>query len=164
MSLLRAVTLGVAACEAQRKVREEAPNSGARVREYLKNAGVNVAAPWCAAFVQFCADVAANTLAVKNPLDAVALEAYVQSYFQWAKDGGLIVREADALPGDLALYSFGKSRWDHIGLLLETPIGGSFRACEGNTNDGGSRDGDGVYIRLRGTHKGYPVQFVRWAL
>jgi hypothetical protein len=161
---LRLVTLGVAACEAQRKVREEgAPNSGPRVMEYLSNAGINVAAPWCAAFVQMCADIAASTLAIKNPLDDVKLEAYVQSYFQWADENNLLVKESQALPGDLVLYSFGKKRWDHIGILLDAPTESAFRTIEGNTNAAGSREGDGVLIRLRGTKKGYPVQFVRWA-
>lgn len=160
--MLRQVTLGVAICEAQRKVREDGTNSGPRVREYLKAAGVSVAAPWCAAFVNFCADVAASALALKNPLDDVKLEAYVQSYFQWADESHALVKESQALPGDLVLYSFGKKRWDHIGLLLDTPVDGSFRAIEGNTNAAGGREGDGVLVRLRGTKKGYPVQFVRW--
>lgn len=160
---LRAVALGCAVMDARRKVRENGTNSGPEVTEYLKNAGINVAAPWCAAAVQFWSDVAANALAVKNPLDEVKLEAYVQSYYQWAKDRGSIASEAIALPGDLVLYNFGGKRWDHIGLLLDTPTDGAFRAVEGNTNEAGSREGDGVLIRIRSTKKGYPVTFVRWA-
>lgn len=164
MSILRQVALGVALCDAQRKVREEgAANSGARVAEMLKNAGINVAAPWCAAAVQLWTDTAASGLAVPNPLDAVKLEAYVQSYHEWAKAEGAIVKPEAALPGDLVLFNFGGKRWDHIGLLIEAPVGSSFRTVEGNTNDAGSREGDGVYIRLRGASKGYPVEFVRWA-
>jgi hypothetical protein len=160
---LRVLALGFAAMDAHRKVREHGTNSGPEVTEMLKNAGINVAAPWCAAAVQLWTDQAANLWAVPNPLDAVKLEAYVQSYYVWADEKKALVKEAYALPGDLVLYSFGKKRWDHIGLLVETPVNGDFRAVEGNTNEAGAREGDGVLIRLRGTRKGYPVAFVRWA-
>lgn len=159
---LRWMTLGCAGMDARWKVHERTANAGPEVTEYLRNAGINVAAPWCAAAVQFWSDTAAGLLAVKNPLDDVKLEAYVQSYFQWADESHALVKESQALPGDLVLYSFGKKRWDHIGLLLDTPVDGSFRAIEGNTNAAGGREGDGVLVRLRGTKKGYPVQFVRW--
>lgn len=163
---LRLVTLGCAVMEAQRKVKEEGgPNRGARVMEYLKNTDppINTAAPWCAAFVQFCADTAAAALAIPNPLNEVKLEAYVQSYYQWAKNRGSIASELIAQPGDLVLYNFGAERWDHIGILLDAPSDGAFRAIEGNTNEEGSREGDGVLIRIRSTRKKYPVTFVRWA-
>lgn len=160
---LRQVALGVAICEVDNKVREEGgANAGPRVRKYLANAGINVAAPWCAAFVQYVSDVAANALAVPNPLDAVKLEAYVQSYYVWAKEAGALVKPEAALPGDLVLYDFHGKRWDHIGLLLDTPTEGAFRSVEGNTNEAGSREGDGVLVRVRSLTK-YPCAFVRWA-
>lgn len=163
---LQAVTLGVAICEADHKVVEEGTNWGPRVREYLRNCDppINVAAPWCAAFLAFVSDVAARGLGVANPLDSVRLEAYVQSYYQWAKEGGRLISPQESIPGDLVLYNFRNVRWDHIGLLITPPDDLGFMRCvEGNTNDAGSRDGDGVYMKIRSLKRNYPVAFVRWA-
>ena len=164
MTSLRQITLGVAIGDADHGVREQGgPNTGPRVRKYLENAGINVAAPWCAAAVQYWSDVAARMLAVPNPLDDVKLEALVQSYYNWGSSRSLLLKPEHALPGDLVLYNFHAKRWDHIGLLLDTPTDGAFRAVEGNTNEAGSREGDGVLVRVRSTAKGYPVAFVRWS-
>lgn len=161
--MLSYTTLGVAACDADHKVREEGGNNrGARIRQYLDNAGIAQPAPWCAAFVQYCADVAARTLGVPNPLDAVKLEAYVQSYADQFKTQE--VTEAQAQPGDLVLFSFGGERWDHIGIVAQAPVRGTFWVVEGNTGDVNQRDGDGVYVKPRTmkTGKRAPL-FLRWA-
>lgn len=167
MTGLELVALGFAAAEADHAVREAGgPNTGPRIRKYLANVDppINVAAPWCAAFVQYCADRAAALAGAPNPLDAVKLEAYVQSYHEWAKKAGAIVPPEKAEPGDLVLYDFHGTRWDHIGILVVRPDADSwFRAIEGNTNEAGSRDGDGVFFKLRRLNNGYPVEFVRWA-
>lgn len=169
MSDLQLVALGFALGDADHKVREEGgENRGPRVRLYLANTvpPINTAAPWCAAWVQYVTDRAAAALKIPNPLDAVKLEAYVQSYFQWAEKGNRFVETTRVALGDLVLYKFGSERYDHIGIVLTPPdIAGRFTAIEGNTNDAGSREGDGVFVKGdRTTRSRYPVRFVRWAL
>ena len=163
MSDLQAVTLGFAGAEVDHKIREVGGNNrGPRVEQYLANAGIHTAAPWCAAFVQFCSDRAASLLSVKNPLDDVKLEAYVQSYYDWAADKpGRIVGSPRA--GDLILFDFHGARWDHIGFVAQPPTPeGIAWSVEGNTGDVDQRDGDGVYLKPRDT-KALRVCFVRWA-
>jgi len=171
-AMLRATALGFALAEADHKVGEEGgPNTGKRIREYAANTDppITVAAPWCAMFAAYCTDKAAHPLGLPNPLDAVKLEAYVESYHQWAKDNGKLVAVPE--PGDLVIFSFGGQRFDHIGFVLIPPdASGKFRTVEANTSPGvgatnaeREREGDGVYIKDR-TGKGkYAVRFVRWA-
>ena len=170
--MLPLVALGIALGDVDHGVIEEGgPNCGPRVRAYLKHCDppINVAAPWCAAFVQYVSDVAADHLDVPNPLNEVKLEAYVQSYHDWARASGRCVPIEDAQPGDLILYNFGGQRWDHIGIVLRPLRHGRIATVEGNTSSGvGSnaaerqRDGDGVFVRVRsnGLH---PIEIVRWS-
>lgn len=161
--ILQSVALGVAVCDADHKVREEGGNNrGARIRAYLDNADIGVPAPWCAAFVQYCADVAARSLGVLNPLDDVKLEAYVQSYADHFRNGNVVTPEL-ARPGDLVFFSFGGERWDHIGFVAQRPIDGTFWSVEGNTSDASQRDGDGVVLKPRTLTTGRrEPMFVRW--
>ncbi len=168
------VALGVAICEADLDVMEEGGNNrGPRVMEHLANVDppINIAVPWCAAAVQAWSDIAARAMGLPNPLDEVRLEAYVQSYYDWAYENDKIVSKDEARAGDLVLYKFGKSgRWDHIGILAtKVDLSDHFRAVEGNTpirhaSEAEQRDsqtGDGVAVKVRRTDR-YPVKFVRW--
>lgn len=167
---MRQVALGVALCEASNGVRElGGENRGPRVRAYLNAVGINVPAPWCAAFVQYCTDVAFEGVGQVNPLNDVALEALVQSYFNWANEGGHIIRDEDAMPGDLILFKFGGKRWDHIGFVVRSLHNGEYRTVEGNTSAGvgasqaeREREGDGVFIRRRQLGLA-PTCIVRWS-
>jgi len=159
--------LGAAISDARRTVKETATNAGPVVTHMLKNAGINVAAPWCAAAVQDWADSAAQACNVSNPLDDVKLEAYVQSYYDWAKQYNRLVTDpTKAKRGYLVLYNFGGERWDHIGILKTPPTeagaGAPFIVCEGNTNDDGGREGDRVALKVRKIIPGR-VCFVAWA-
>lgn len=164
---LHLATLGVAMAEADHKVREVGGNNrGPRVTAYLRGCDppINVAAPWCAAAIQYWSDVAARGLGVKNPLDEIRHEALVQSYYDyWAPHG--IVPFKDMAPGDLALFKFpnGPDRWNHIGIVAQRANeDGVFWCVEGNTGDVDQRDGDGVYLKPRVTNDEYPVVFIRW--
>lgn len=155
------VTVGVALGEVDHKIREVGGNNrGPRVGQYLDNAGIHTAAPWCAAFVQWVSDVAAKGIGVTNPLDDVKLEAYVQSYFDWASPARLV---SDPKRGDLVLFNFNGERWDHIGIIAIKPNeSGILYSVEGNTGDVNQRDGDGVYLKPRDT-RALRCCFVRWA-
>lgn len=165
--MIPAATLGAALAEADRGVREEGGNNrGPDVRRYLAacDPPIHVAAPWCAAFVQWASDVAAQGLGEANPLDAVRHEALVQSYYDHFAPHGVVPFDV-AQPGDLALFRFpeGPDRWNHIGILARAPDDdGRFWTVEGNTSDADRRDGEGVHLRQRAANADYPVVFIRW--
>ena len=174
MSPLYIATLAVATHDVRRQVREQGGNNrGPDVERVLRNAGVTIPAPWCAAWVQDVTDSAAQSLGVTNPLNDVVNEALVQSYANWAaqkpKDR-LVIFPSRALPGDLVLYKFGTSgRYDHVGIVSRPPFddagGALFRSFEANTSSGDAgsqRDGHGVYERVRSVAPG-KTMFVRWA-
>lgn len=165
--MIRLVTLGIAVADADHRVREVGGNNrGPRIRQYLQSLDppLSEGAPWCAAFVSYCSDLAARALGIANPLDRVKHEALVQSYYESFKAdvlGPAVMPE----PGDLVLFRFeGSERWNHIGLVAQPPKPGStlLWSCEGNTGDVSQRDGDGVYLKPRDIAK-VPTAFIRWA-
>lgn len=162
--MIHQVTLGVALAEADHKVREEGGNNkGPRIRQYLEGTDppITIAAPWCAAFVQYCSDVAARGLGMRNPLDDVRHEALVQSYFDHFQDRA--IPAGRVRPGDLVLFRFpGPPRWNHIGIVAQPPnADGIIWSVEGNTGDVDQRDGDGVYLKPRKVGAS-PITFLRW--
>lgn len=159
--------LAAARHDLRRQVREDRENDGAEIRHMLKNAGINTPAPWCAAFIQDITDSAAAAVGVTNPLDAVKLEAYVQSYADWATENKRRVLTVPVMAGDLVLFNFGGSRYDHIGIVVTPPRGDAptagerFWTIEGNTNEAGGREGDCVALKQRTIQAGRTL-FVRW--
>jgi hypothetical protein len=128
-------------------------NRGPRVDEYLRAAGLDPAAgsfPWCAAFVFWCAEQAAQGLGRGNP---VVRTAGVLAHWQKAGQAGVRrIVSADATadpasvqPGMIFIMDFGGGA-GHTG-LVEQVDGGRLVTIEGNTNDDGSRDGVGVFRR-----------------
>ena len=165
---LAEVALGVAIGDLARNVREQGgDNRGPEVGEYLANAGIPVPAAWCAAFVQWISDKAAQINGASNPLDAVAREALVADYVTLAEQRGWIVDGYQVRRGDLMCFRFGNSgRWNHIGIVMDPPIRtpagwGRVRTVEGNTNQQGVREGDGVFQKMRAVVDGR-VCFIQW--
>jgi hypothetical protein len=127
-------------------------NRGPQVDEYVKRVGLNPAGAfaWCAAFVYFCFDEAAVLLARANP---VVKTGGVLDH--WAKAGARGIKRVMAVravqnpalvqPGQIFVIDTGRGT-GHTGLVLEV-LGGKLVTIEGNTNDGGSREGVGVFQR-----------------
>jgi hypothetical protein len=169
--VLASAALGIAMGEADHRVREEGgENKGARIRQYLDNLDPPIAsaAPYCAAFIQYCADLAARGLGMPNPLDEVRLEAYVQNYADTLSH--LVVGPSIAGPGDLVLfYNFSgnppeRARWDHMGFVMQPVRDGTFFTVEANTGPAGGRDGNGVYVKPRTLDDGdAEPRFIRWS-
>ena len=164
--VLQATAVEVAREEVERGVREESSNWSPRIAEYIRNLDppLDFPIPYCAAFVQFCTDMAAQTLRLENPLDQVKREAYVADYWAWARDHNLVVPDLELVrPGDLIVFSFGGTRKDHIG-FVETPGSPAVTTLEANTSpgdEGSQRDGQGVHRKLRSVY-GPGVEFIRW--
>ena len=117
-------------------------NRGARVEQYLASVGFGPGYAWCAAYVSWCF----QQVDVEHPKSA-----WVPSY---AKKKNLIYQRGEfikQLPqmGDVFLIWFDRlKRPAHIGFVDEWR-GHWVITVEGNTNDDGSREGDGVYRKRR---------------
>lgn len=129
---------------------EKSPNWGPEVQEFLEAAGIDTAAPWCAAFVNFVFQKMAELIGTTSPLEAVPLQAYVQSYVDHARKHGWVVSFKDAQPGDLfAIYFPALKRCGHMGILVCKQDAQAFVTIEGNTNLEGEREGDRVRSKTR---------------
>jgi peptidoglycan hydrolase-like protein with peptidoglycan-binding domain len=143
------------AARAEVGVMEEPPgsNRGPRVDEYLRTVGLDPAAgsyAWCAAFVYWCFGKGAATAGKRNPLPRTAGALNL-----WRGAGAAGARqispaEAQATPslvrpGQIFVLSTGGG-FGHVG-LVESVAAGVLTTIEGNTNDGGSREGVGVFRR-----------------
>ena len=107
--------------------------------------------PWCAMFVSWAASVAGFTKIIPR-------HAYTPDGFNWFKargqnDGRVppnkVGREATGLGkprrGDIMfVYSASLGRISHVG-FVENATGGYVTTIEGNTDPGGSAQGNGVY-------------------
>jgi len=123
-------------------VREVGRNRGQRVEMYQASVGLKPGDPWCAAFVGFCFLTAAHELGIACPLhpSGGALK-------MWSRSDPT-ARTPLARPGCVFVINHGGGL-GHCG-LVESVEDEYFVSIEGNTNDGGSREGDGVYRRKRG--------------
>lgn len=124
-------------------------NWGPKVKEYLMSAGLNFPAPWCAAFVYWCFGEAAARAGKANPLYKTG---GVMAHWRNSPANKIAARDAAAnpslvKPGQIFILDFGGGK-GHTG-LVETVQGGFMTVLEGNTNDGGSREGIGVFRRQR---------------
>lgn len=145
----------LAAARALKFVREEPRNSnaGQAVEAMLKLCGLGKGHPWCAAFVAHAGH------AVYGKDWPLPLTAGCAALGEAAKAKGILVNTP--LPGDVFLVWFPKlGRFGHTGFVTALGEGGSHRCIEGNTNDGGSRDGWGVFERDRAF--GPNDRFIRW--
>lgn len=165
-STRRLLPLHLAALEFARDmigVKESSPNWGPEIQRFLRAARVVSPAPWCAAFVNWAAEQAASLLGVPSPLEEVKLQAYVPSYYQWAKEKNKLTKWPDVGPGDLfVIYYASMNRFGHIGFVdYADANAGTFKTIEGNTDAAGGREGNAVASRIR---RNTPmVEYIRWS-
>lgn len=122
----------------QHGVKEEpfASNSGPQVNMYLKSVGLPPGNPWCMAFVYWCVNQAAAELGIKNPLVKTGL---VKNQWEKTTLRKLPVRATGIKPGSIFIMLF-KNGTGHTG-IIEKILNGIAYTVEGNTNDGGEREG-----------------------
>lgn len=130
-------------------------NRGPQVDKYLKSAGLDPARgsyPWCAAFIYYCFEHAAKELGQANPL--VRTAGVLDHWNRAAAKGATRITRAKAManpslikPGYIFIMDYGGGA-GHTG-LVERVTGGKLVTIEGNTNDGGSREGIGVFRRTQ---------------
>lgn len=122
--------------------KEVGSNGGPAIRKYQAATWLEPGSwPWCAAFVCWCFREAAKITdpGIKRPQTAGAWD-----FERWAKKAGakLIKPGASPKPGDIVVFEF-----SHIGIVDRNRV--ELRTIEGNTNEEGGREGDGVYRRVR---------------
>ncbi len=120
-------------------------NTGTDVIKYLKYVGINVPTPWCAAFVSWVFKMGGQT----EPKTAWSPSLFPASRLA-----------RDALKGNvIGIYFPTLKRIGHCGIIVDTR-GNLIYSVEGNTNGVGSREGDGVYKRIR--HKRSIAAIADW--
>lgn len=140
---------------------EQGQNRGPTVEWLQKLGTISPGDPWCAAFVNGAAEIAAAKKNMRSPLEQVALQGYVQSYVDWGEAARRTVEPDNVGLGDLfCLYHGGKERYAHMGFVHRPPHGGIFTTCEANTGDQGEREGYKVAARERDVTEG--TLFIAW--
>jgi hypothetical protein len=117
-------------------------NDGVEVEKYLASCRLKAGNPWCAAFVNW-------TLEQCNA-------PHRESGWSpaWFTDKTTILSSGNDAgyrpqPGDVfGIYFTEKHRVAHVGFILQWN-GDKVTTIEGNTNTMGSREGDGVYKKIR---------------
>jgi hypothetical protein len=129
-------------------------NDGVRVETYLASCHLKKGNPWCAAFITWTY----RTAGIK-----AVVSGYAPNWFQ----GKNIVymrgskKNISPEPADVfGIYFPSKKRIAHVGFVDEWKSGSVAITVEGNTNEAGSREGDGVYRKRRLKSQIYKVS--RW--
>ncbi len=153
-------------------VREEPPgsNRGKRVCQYQRAVGVDSGEPWCVAFIYFCFGSAALALGVKNPMDVgdcktgSVLDLWNRA--RRAANAVIVLRDQalddprKVVAGMIFAISTGGGN-GHVGLVANVN-GNRLETIEGNTNDGGSREGIGVFRHTGRTIDGINRGFIKF--
>lgn len=113
--------------------------------------------PWCAAFVCWCVRQGIKEFGA-NPTWPLPRTARAFGFDEeWAVRNALRVTKTPSAsvlkPGDIVVFKF-----SHVGVYVGPVNSTSILTVEGNTNGEGSREGDGVYQKVR------PVALVRSAI
>lgn len=130
-------------------------NDGKKVEEYLHSVGHKKGAPWCAAFVSWVFQKA-NVSAVKSAWSPSWFPAQNTVYTRGSNNNS-IPQSADVF----GIWFQNLKRIAHVGFVDDWQVNTSFLiTVEGNTNDAGSREGDGVYRKRRLKNQVYKIS--RW--
>ena len=144
-------------------------NRGPRVDQYLRAVGLSPESgsfAWCAAFVFFCFEQAATAAGRANP---VVKTAGVLAHWNKAERAGarrITAAQAAREPGmvktgQIFVMDFGGGT-GHTGLIAGFRSG-KLVTIEGNSNEGGSREGIGVFERHGRTIGSINKGFVEYA-
>lgn len=130
-------------------------NDGVRVIQYLQSAHLSKGNPWCAAFVCWT---------YKQSNVNTIISGYSPAWFPNSNTiytrGSAINRIPDRADV-FGIYFKNKGRIAHVGFIDKWPPNNSYCVTvEGNTNEAGSREGDGVYKKRRLKNQIYKVS--RW--
>jgi len=129
-------------------------NDGQRVEMYLHSAILKRGQPWCAAFI---------TWTYKTAGIKAVISGYAPNWFPSKKVIYTRGSKKNSTPGTadvFGIYFPNKGRIAHVGFIDQWKQGSMAITVEGNTNEAGSREGDGVYRKRRLKSQIYKVS--RW--
>lgn len=130
-------------------------NDGKEVEMYLRTVGLGPGYAWCAAFVKWCMLKAGIKGAER--INGMALSCENKSNMVY-KDGKKIKTPR---AGDVGtLYYASLKRIGHTFFFDKDINGTVYESVEGNTNQAGSREGDGVYRKKRSYNATFSIS--RW--
>lgn len=126
-------------------------NDGVKVEEYLKAVNMKKGFSWCAAFVSWTL----NKCGISNPRSAWA-PSYFSKKNTIYQSGKYLFPNTPAAGDVFGIYFPNKKRIAHVGFI--DSWGNKYAiTVEGNTNEAGSREGDGVYKKRRLLRQIYSV-------
>ena len=118
-------------------------NDGIRVETYLKYCGLTKGNPWCASFVCWTYGQAK----IKNPKSGYCPDLFNPRYNIYYRGSKRLQKKPEK--GDVwGIYFPEKKRVAHVGFVDDWQDKYVI-TVEGNTNQAGSREGDGVYRKRR---------------
>jgi hypothetical protein len=154
---LKAVEIG----KSEVGVRETGKNRGYLIDKKNRKVGNRYGDPWCMANVYDWYDSAGKALKTKNPLMKTGRCASQLRYAKMIGSGMQVISnrmigKIELKKGDIFILSskgidekiIGKDWNGHTG-LIEKQIAIKSQTLEGNTNQAGSREGDGIYEKVR---------------
>lgn len=100
-------------------------------------------APWCSSWTQLVGRLA---LGSSWPFPQAPWVSSVQKIAEWGAQQGINVMEPKR--GDLFCVGH-NGGWGHVAFVTEVLLDWKVRTVEGNANDGGSFNGNGVYALTR---------------
>lgn len=128
-------------------------NDGKQVEKYLRSVGLGKGYAWCAAFVKWCFDSAG----VKTTITAWSPSAENKNNYVYRQSSiKKPIQQADVF----TIYFSNLKRIGHTGFVTKRFGTNSIQTVEGNTNSAGSREGDGVYVKIRPLSSIYTI--TRW--
>ncbi|MDJ1494525.1 hypothetical protein QNI19_16390 [Cytophagaceae bacterium DM2B3-1] len=119
-------------------------NDGEIVESFLASVGLPKGYAWCAAFVKHCMD----RVNVKTRITAWAPSAVPRNLCVWMQ--GKVIKRLPKCGDVFGVYYANLKRIGHVGFIREWKFDSPYAATtEGNTNSQNSREGNGVYERIR---------------
>jgi len=116
----------------------------------LKSVGINFPAPWCAAYVGIVCRNSCISYPYSGFVPNWSVGTWKEKVVFDKRKASRSVLPTEVRRGDIATIYFSSLKRDaHIFIILGVTEKGNLITIEGNTNDNGSRDGYGVFVRVR---------------
>jgi len=123
------------------------PNRGPEVELFQKAVdGRATSEAWCMAFVQFSIKAVEDMHGIESRLHRS--ENCLAVWTRTPPELRLAINFPPG-PGHIMIWNVPGTERGHAGIIMGRNTEGNFLTVEGNTNDAGSREGDGVYVKTR---------------